>query len=92
MPPVTVTWVQGHIRTGDSHYTYGDPYETCGTITRIDDTAYLSGWVGTPKNIKEIIKALLDEGITEVMWERIIDDKHRWVTFDLTKYRDKNET
>lgn len=84
----TITWIQGQIRVGESHSQYGDPYESCGTITKVDTTAYLTGWVGTPKNTKDIIKILLDQGITEVRWERIINGKHRWVSFDLTNYKE----
>lgn len=81
--PVTIHWIVGQLRTGERHNAYGDDYESIASITRIDNTAYISGCVG-PVNGREAIGELLRaQGFTEVVWERRKGGRTRWVRFSL---------
>lgn len=83
--PVSIHWIIGQLRAGNDYRHYGDPYESCATVTRIDNTAYISGWVGPVSEREAIADLLRAQGCTEVAWERKKNGRTRWARFSLVK-------
>jgi len=88
---VTIEWIHknnvakiGILRVGKEHSKYGDSYEFSCAVKVSKNTAYFYGGVSGKNNLtnffkyrNEIKKLFIKEGITQVIWERIKDNKKK---------------
>ena len=86
---VTVEWIYknnitkiGIFRFGKNHFKYGDPYEFSCTIKIINNIAYFYGGVSNKEDLIDFLKyrnelknILIKEGIKQVIWKRIKNNK-----------------
>jgi hypothetical protein len=89
---LTLTPIAWTVRTGPIHTGYGAPYEGVATVQRCGDVAHVSAACQhLPLHDQvELSKALRDIGFTVIIFERIQNNKTRYLRRKL-RQRDNQE-